>query len=81
MVANILLKTHPRPWGWGQKVKSYIFLNVVMLQIKGNCAQITMEANMLSLLTPLTPGWDQKVKFIFFSESGHVAYQIKVKVV
>ena len=30
MVANI----HTRPWGWGQKVKLYLFLKVVMLHIK-----------------------------------------------
>ena len=39
-VANIMVaiffcpQTHPRPRGWGQKVKLYIFLKVVMLHIK-----------------------------------------------
>ena len=37
-----------------------------------------MKANMLSLHTPKTPGWGQKV-FFFISKSGHVAYQIKVE--
>ena len=32
-----------------------------------------MKANMLSLHTPATPGFD------FFSKSGHGAYQIKVE--
>ena len=27
-------QTHPRPRGWGQKVKLYLFLKVVMLHIK-----------------------------------------------
>ena len=39
-----------------------------------------MKANMLSLHTPLTPGEGSK-GFFFFSESGHVAYQIEVKAV
>ena len=34
MVANILPTDTPRPRGWGQKVKLYIFLKVVMLHIK-----------------------------------------------
>ena len=38
-----------------------------------------MKANMLSLHTPTTPGWGQKVIFFFFSKSGHVAYQMKVE--
>ena len=37
-----------------------------------------MKANMQSLHTPSIMGWGQKVMF-FLSESGHVAYQIKVK--
>ena len=38
-----------------------------------------MKANMLSLLTPTTPGVGSKGHFVFFPKSGHVAYQIKVK--
>ena len=34
MVANILPTDTPSPRGWGQKVKLYIFLKVVMLHIK-----------------------------------------------
>ena len=34
MVANICPQTHPRLRGWGQKVKLYLFLKVVMLHIK-----------------------------------------------
>ena len=66
-------QTHPRR---GQKFKLYIFSE--SSQIKGNLAQSTMKANMLSLHTPTTTGWGQKVIF-FFSKSGHVAYQIKVE--
>ena len=33
---------------------------------------------MLTLHTPTTPGWGEKV-ILFVSKSGHVAYQIKVK--
>ena len=50
----------------------------VAYQIKGNRAQSTMKANMLSLHTPTTPGMGSKGVF-FFSKSGHVAYQIKVE--
>ena len=38
-----------------------------------------MKANMLSLHTPMTSGWGQKVILFFFPKSGHVAYQIKVE--
>ena len=38
-----------------------------------------MKANMLSLHTPATPGVRSKGHFVFFSKSGHVAYQIKVE--
>ena len=37
-----------------------------------------MKTNMLSY-TPTTPEVGQKVILIFFSKSGHVAYQIKVE--
>ena len=37
-----------------------------------------MNANMLPLHTPTTPGVGSKGHF-FFSKSGHVAYQIKVE--
>ena len=51
----------------------------VEYQIKGNRAQSTMKANMLSLHTPTTPGVGSKGLYFFFSKSGHVAYQIKVE--
>ena len=38
-----------------------------------------MQANILPVYTPTTPPDGQKVKTIFFSEEGHVAYQIKGK--
>ena len=41
MVANICPQTHPRPRGWGQKVKLYIFLKVVMLHIKLKLTTLT----------------------------------------
>ena len=34
MVANIYPQTHPQARGWGQMVKLYLFLKVVMLHIK-----------------------------------------------
>ena len=37
-----------------------------------------MQANMLSLHTPMTPWVGSKVIF-FLLESGHVAYQIKLE--
>ena len=38
-----------------------------------------MKAIMLSLHTPATPWVGSKGHFVFFSKSGHVAYQIKVE--
>ena len=60
MVANILPTDTPLTQGWGQRVKPYIFVKVVMLHIK---FKSTMKAYILSLHTPTTPGWGQKVKF------------------
>ena len=45
-------QTHPRPWGWGQEVKPYFFLKVVMLHIK---LKGTMKASTLFLYTPSIP--------------------------
>ena len=52
---------------------------MVMLHIKlkGMKHTITCLANILTLYTPLTPGLGSKGHF-FVSESGHVAYQIKL---
>ena len=38
-----------------------------------------MKASVLSLHTPTTPWGGVKGSFLFFSKSGHVAYQSKVK--
>ena len=38
-----------------------------------------MKSNMLSIHTPKTPRVESKSQFIFFSQSGHVAYQIKLE--
>ena len=38
-----------------------------------------MKANILSFHTPGTPGLGAKGHFVFFSKSGHVAYQVKVE--
>ena len=79
MVGNILPTDTSSTQGVGSKGQTISFSESVHVayQIKGNRAQSTMKANMLSLHTPATPGWGQKV--IFFSKSGHVAYQIKVE--
>ena len=59
-------------------VKGQSFLSessYVAYQIKGNVAKSSMQAHILSLHTPSTPWWGQKVKNI--TESSHVAYHIK----
>ena len=62
------------------QTRSFSESSHVAYQIKGILAQSTMKENMLSLHTPMTSGWGQKVNFLFlFSKSGHVAYQIKVE--
>ena len=76
MVANILPTDTPSTQRVRPKVQTIYFSE--RSQIKGNLAQSTMKANMLSLRTPTTTRWGQKV-FFFFSKSGHVAYQIKVE--
>ena len=45
-------------------------------QIKWNRKCSNMQAHILSLHTPSTSGWGQRSKHLF-SESSHVAYQIK----
>ena len=75
MVANILPTDTPSTQGWGEKVKLYIFLKVVMLHIKLQLA--TLAANILPTDTPLTQGVGSKGQTISFTESSHVAYQIK----
>ena len=80
MVANILPTDTPSTQGWGQKVKLYIFLKVVMYvayQIKADDAGSNMVANILPTDTPLTQGVGSKGQTISFTESSHVAYQVK----
>ena len=81
MVANILPTDTPSTQGWGQKVKLYLFLKVVMLHIK--LKGIEHRAPWKQICCHYTHtndplGWGQKAIF-FFSKSGHVAYQIKVE--
>ena len=54
MVANICPQTHPRPRGWGQKVKLYLFSESshVVYQIKADDAGSNMVANILPTDTP-----------------------------
>ena len=68
MVANILPTDTSSTQGVGSKGQTISFSESshVAYQNKGNWAQSTMKANMLSLHTP-------------FSKSGHVAYRIKVE--
>ena len=51
----------------------------VAYQNKGNGAKTKIYANIISLHIPSTHGVGQRVKYIFISESGYVAYQIKDK--
>ena len=80
MVANILPTDTPLTQGVGSKGQTISFSESshVAYQIKGNSAQSTMNTNMLSLHTPMTPRLGSKGHF-FSSKSGHVAYQIKVE--
>ena len=80
LAATLPTDTHPRPRGWGQKVKLYIFLKVtshVAYQIKADDAGSNMVANILPTDTPLTQGVGSKGQTLSFTESSHVAYQIK----
>ena len=75
MVANILPTDTLNPGG-GVKRSNYIFfLKVVMLHIK--LKLMTLVANILPTDTPLTQGVGSKGQTISFTESSHVAYQIK----
>ena len=87
MVANILPKNPlppippTPPWIWGQKVEIQLFQNMVMLHIK--LKGITKCSNMVAIILPadtdLSPrqGMGSIGQKSFFSEHGHVAYQIK----
>ena len=66
-----------RRWGQGQN-KTFFFpkYSHVPYPIKADDACSNMVANILPIDTQSTPWWSSKVK-PFFSESSHVAYQIK----
>ena len=80
MVATILpADQNPWPWGvGGQKLKSQLFSEhgQFAYQIKWNHKCSNMQAHILSLHTPSTPGVGSMVK-TFFSECSPVAYKIK----
>ena len=60
--------------GGGAEAKIKLFQNTVMLHIK---LKLTTLANFLPTGTPSTQGVGSKGQIISFSESSHVAYQIK----
>ena len=62
----------------GPRGQNYYFFEYghVAYQIKGNNTCSNMFANILHRDILSTPGWGQKVK-TFFSESSHIAFQIK----
>ena len=60
--------------GDGAEVKIKFFQNMVMFHVK---LKLTMVANFLPTDTPSTQGVGSKGQTIYFSESSHVAYQIK----
>ena len=60
--------------GGGAEVKIKLFQNMVMLHIK---LKLTTVAKILPTDTPSTQGVGSKGQTIYFSESSHVAYQIK----
>ena len=78
MVTTILPTNTPSTQRVGSKGQTISFSESsnVAYQIKGNGAQRTMKANMLSLHTLTTPGVGSK-GLSFFYKSDHVAYQIK----
>ena len=82
MVANILPTDTHLTLELGQKVKPCLFLKVVMLHIKlmGIEHRALHHESKYAVITHILDpmGWGQKV-FFFFSESDHVAYQIKVE--
>ena len=79
---DVSLKAWPSPfgglWRWAE-ARNQLFQNRVMLYIKLKGMKRTTI--FLQIFSPYTHsqrlGWGQKVKHFFFSEGGHVAYQIK----
>ena len=74
--------SHPRPLGWGQKVKTVLFLKMVTIwsctlhiKLKGNDMYNDMQPIILSLHALSTPVVGSKGQQ--FSENGCVAYHLK----
>ena len=66
------------PLGWGQQVKTFFVLKTVVLHTKLKGTELKHHASTYSVLThTLDPSGGVKRSKHFFSESSHVAYQIK----
>ena len=63
--------------GGAAEAKIKLFQNMVMLHIKLRLTTLTAIANILPTDKPSTQGVGSKGQTISFSESSHVAYQIK----
>ena len=73
--STLSVLTHTLAPGKGSKVKKNLKLVILHIRLKGN-----MQAHILSLHIPSTPGVESKSQtIIFFTENSHVAYQIKGK--
>ena len=73
----IILPVDPPDLGSKGENSTFSKHSHVAYQIKGNDKCNTMQANILTLHTPLTHGMGSKVKTcFFFSESIHVTYQL-----
>ena len=71
---------HPQPLGWGLKVKTFFFTEISHVHIKfKGIEQNTMQSHtfLLCLHMPSTRQLGSKGQSILFSESSHVAYQVK----
>ena len=79
MVANILPTDIPLTQGVRYKGQTISFSerSHVAYQIKGNCAQSTMKANMLSFHTPTTPGVGSKGHFFIKVVMLHIKLKWK----
>ena len=75
-------QTHPRPRGWGQKVKPYIFVKVVMLHIKlkriEHRAQCHDESK-YAVITHTNGPWGGVKRSYYFSFLKVVMLHIKLK--
>ena len=76
-----VVRASVRPSTGGAVAKIKLFQNMVMLHIKLKLT--TLAAKREQIFCPQTHprprGWGQKVKLYIFSESSHVAYQIKAE--